>query len=242
MCDVVVELKPEVVSFHFGSPDGLLVRRLKESGCKIFGSATTVAEARWLEDHGADAVIAQGAEAGGHRGTFLATETASQAGTLALLPQVVDAVKVPVIAAGGIADGRGIAAAMALGASAAQLGTAYLLCPEARISAQYRAALKAARDDSTAITNVLTGRPARVIVNRVVRQIGLIAGEVPAFPLPNTALAALREKAEEQGSTDFSALYAGQAAPLGRELSAKEFTQTLAVEALERFRILAGLT
>jgi nitronate monooxygenase len=158
MCDVVVELKPEVVSFHFGSPDGLLVRRLKESGCKIFSSATTVAEARWLEDHGAGAVIAQGAEAGGHRGMFMATDTASQAGTLALLPQVVDAVKVPVVAAGGIADGRGIAAAMALGASAVQLGTAYLLCPEARISAQYRAALKAARDDSTAITNVLTGR------------------------------------------------------------------------------------
>jgi nitronate monooxygenase len=150
-------------------------------------------------------------------------------------------VKVPVIAAGGIADGRGIAAAMALGASAVQLGTAYLLCPEARISAQYRAALKAARDDSTAITNVLTGRPARVIVNRVVRQIGLIASEVPAFPLPNTALAPLREKAEEQGSTDFSALYAGQTAPLGRELSAKELTQTLALEALERFRALAGL-
>jgi nitronate monooxygenase len=242
MCDVVVELKPEVVSFHFGLPDQLLVRRLKDSGSKIFSSATTVAEARWLEDHGADAVIAQGAEAGGHRGMFLAAEAASQAGTLALLPQVVNAVKVPVIAAGGIADGRGIAAAMALGASAVQLGTAYLLCPEARISAQYRAALKAARDDSTAITNVLTGRPARVIVNRVVRQIGLIASEVPAFPLPNTALAPLREKAEGQGSTDFSALYAGQAAPLGRELSAKEFTQTLAVEALERFRILAGLT
>jgi nitronate monooxygenase len=241
MCDVIVELKPEVVSFHFGLPDALLVRRLKDSGCNIFSSATTVAEARWLEDHGADAVIAQGAEAGGHRSMFLATETASQVGTLALLPQVVDAVKVPVVAAGGIADGRGIAAAMALGASAVQLGTAYLLCSEARISAQYRAALKTARDDSTAITNVLTGRAARVIVNRVVRQIGLIAGEVPAFPLPNTDLAALREKAEEQGSTDFSALYAGQAAPLGRELSAKEFTQTLAAEALERFRALAGL-
>jgi nitronate monooxygenase len=240
MCDVVVELKPEVVSFHFGLPDALLVRRLKQSGCKIFSSATTVAEARWLEDHGADAVIAQGAEAGGHRGIFLATETASQVGTLALLPQVVDAVKVPVIAAGGIADGRGIAAAMALGASAVQLGTAYLLCPEARISAQYRAALKAARDDSTTITNLLTGRPARVITNRVVRQIGPIASEVPAFPLPNAALTPLRVKAEEQGSPDFSALYAGQAAPLGRELSARELTLKLAVEALERFRALAN--
>jgi nitronate monooxygenase len=237
---VVVELKPEVVSFHFGLPDALLVRRLKESGCKIFGSATTVAEARWLEDHGADAVIAQGAEAGGHRGTFLATETASQVGTLALLPQVVDVVKVPVIAAGGIAEARGIAAAMALGASAVQLGTAYLLCPEAPISGQYRAALKAARDDSTTITNVLTGRPARVIANRVVRQIGPIASEVPAFPLPNAALTPLRLKAEEQGSTDFSALYAGQGAPLARELSAKELTLILAVEALERFRALAS--
>ena len=240
MCDVVVELKPEVVSFHFGLPDALLVRRLKESGCKIFSSATTVAEARWLEDHGADAVIAQGVEAGGHRGMFLATETASQVGTLALLPQVVDAVKVPVIAAGGIADGRGIAASMALGASAVQLGTAYLLCPEARISAQYRTALKAARDDSTAITNVLTGRPARVITNRLVRQIGPIAREVPAFPLPNAALTSLRLKAEEQGSADFSALYAGQAASLGRELSAKELTLKLAAEALERLGALAS--
>jgi nitronate monooxygenase len=239
MCDVVVELKPEVVSFHFGLPDAFLVRRLKESGCRIFSSATTVAEARWLEDHGADAVIAQGAEAGGHRGMFLATETASQVGTLALLPQVVDAMKIPVIAAGGIADGRGIAAAMALGASAAQLGTAYLLCPEARISAQYRAALKAARDDSTDMTNVLTGRPARVITNRVVRELGPIASEIPPFPLPNAALTPLRVKAEEQGSTDFSALYAGQAAALGREHSARELTQKLAVEALERFRALA---
>jgi nitronate monooxygenase len=240
MCDLAVELKAEVVSFHFGLPDALLVRRLNESGCKIFSSATTVAEARWLEDHGADAVIAQGAEAGGHRGMFLTTETASQVGTLALLPQVVDAVKVPVIAAGGIGDGRGIAAAMALGASAVQLGTAYLLCPEALISAQYRAALKAARDDSTAITNVLTGRPARVIANRVVRQVGPIASEVPAFPLPTAALTPLRVKAEEQGSIDFSALYAGQAAPLGRELSAKELTLKLVIEALERFRALAS--
>jgi nitronate monooxygenase len=240
MCDAVVELKPEVVSFHFGLPDAFLVKRLRESGTKVFSSATTVAEARWLEDHGADAVIAQGAEAGGHRGMFLANETATQAGTLALLPQVVDAVKVPVIAAGGVADGRGIAAAMGLGASAVQLGTAYLLCPEARISAQYRAALKAARDDSTAITNVLTGRPARVITNRLVQQTGPIASEVPAFPLPIAVLTSLRMKAEEQGSIDFSALYAGQAAPLGRELAAKELTLKLAVEALERFRALAS--
>ena len=238
MCDVVIELKPEVVSFHFGLPDKSLIDRLKAAGCKIFSSATTVTEARWLEDHGVDAVIAQGIEAGGHRGMFLTTEPASQVGTLALVPQVVDAVRVPVIAAGGIADGRGIAAAFALGASAVQMGTAYLLCPEARISTSHRAALKSARDNLSVITNVLTGRPARVFMNRIARELGPLALGVPSFPLPGTALAPLRTKAESQGSTGFTALYAGQAAALGRELPPGELTLKLAAEALERLGML----
>src|SRR5205085_2837979 len=192
MCDVVVELKPDVVSFHFGLPEASLVKRVKAAGCIILSTATTVTEARWLEDHGADAIIAQGAEAGGHRGMFLTTDIASQIGTFALVVQVVDAVKVPVIAAGGVANGGSIAAAFALGASAVQMGTAYLLCPEARISSHHRAALKSARDKVTAMTNVLTGRPARVFMNRIVREVGPLADGVPAFPLAGAAVAPLR--------------------------------------------------
>jgi nitronate monooxygenase len=233
-CDVVVELKPAVVSFHFGLPETSLVDRLKAAGCVIFSSATTVTEARWLEDHGVDAVIAQGVEAGGHRAIFLTSDLTSQTGTLALVPQVVDAVKVPVIAAGGIGDGRAIAAALALGASAVQMGTAYLLCPEATISALHRAAIKTASDKLSTITNVLTGRPARVLVNRVVREIGPLATDVPSFPLGAIALEPLRKKAESQGSTDFSGLYAGEAAALCRELPAGELTSKLAAETLQR--------
>jgi nitronate monooxygenase len=239
MCDVVVELRPQVVSFHFGLPEKSLVDRLKAAGCLIFSSATTVTEARWLEEHGVDAVIAQGVEAGGHRGMFLTTEPASQLGTLVLVPQVVDAVKVPVIAAGGIADGRGIAAAFALGASAVQIGTAYLLCPEAPISAYLRAALRSAKDNLTAVSNVVSGRPARVFMNRIVREVGPVAIGVPSFPLGGAALEPLRAKAESQGSTDFSGLYAGQAAALSRELPAGELTLRLAAEALERLGALA---
>jgi nitronate monooxygenase len=239
ICDVVVELKPQVVSFHVGLPDRPLVDRLKAAGCLIFSSATTVAEARWLEEHGVDAVVAQGAEAGGHRGMFLTTELASQMGTLALVPQVVDAVKVPVIAAGGIADGRGIAAALALGASAVQMGTVYLHCPEAPISAQLRAALRSAKERITAVSNVVSGRPARVFMTRIVREVGPIAADVPSFPLGTVALAPLRTKAESQGSDDFSALFAGQGAALGRELPAGELTSRLATDALERLAALA---
>jgi nitronate monooxygenase len=236
MCDVVVDLKPRVVSFHWGLPEASLVGRLKAAGCIIFSSATTVAEARWLEDHGVDAIIAQGLEAGGHRGMFLTTELASQVGTLALVPQVVDAVKVPVIAAGGIADGRGIAAALALGAAAVQMGTAYLQCPEATTSSYERAALRSAKNNLTALSNVLTGRPARVFVNRIVREVGPIAADAPPFPTGIGALDPLRAKAESKGSGDFSGLYGGQAAALGRELPAGELTAVFAKEALERIR------
>ena len=223
-----------VISFHFGLPEKSLVDRLKAASCVILSSATTITEARWLEEHGVDAVIAQGIEAGGHRATFLTNEPASQLGTLVLVPQVVDAVKVPVIAAGGIADGRGIAAAFALGASAVQMGTAYLLCPEATISALHRAAIKSAKDQLSAISNVLTGRPARVLVNRIVREVGPLASDVPSFPLGAVALGPLRTKAESQGSADFSGLYAGEAAALCRELPAGELTLKLAAEALQR--------
>jgi len=243
MCEIVEETKPEIVSFHFGLPEPRLLDRLKASGFLIMGSATTADEARWLEERGTDVVIAQGFEAGGHRGIFLtqdmSADLARQAGTFALVPQVVDAVKVPVIAAGGIADARGIVAALALGAAAVQMGTAYLWCPEARISAPHRAALQSAHDDATAVTNLMTGRPARAIVNRVMREIGPISDVAPEFPLAAGALAPLRAKAEAQGSGDFSPMWAGQAAALGRPLPAGELTRALAAEALQRIRAMA---
>jgi len=193
MCEVVEETKPEVVSFHFGLPEPGLLRRLKAGRFLVMSSATTAAEARWLEACGVDAVIAQGCEAGGHRGIFLSDDIATQAGTFALVPQVVDAVKVPVIAAGGITDARGIAAAFALGAAGVQIGTAYLWCPEAKISAPHRAALKSARDDGTALTNLMTGRPARGFINRLMREVGPISEVAPEFPLAAGALAAARQ-------------------------------------------------
>jgi nitronate monooxygenase len=238
MCALICELKPRVVSFHYGLPQAALVARLKAAGCLIQSSATTVAEAQWLAAHGADAIIAQGLEAGGHRGTFLGHDLGQQVGTFALVPQVVDAVGVPVIAAGGIADARGIAAALALGASAVQLGTAYLLCPEAKISAPYRAALRAAGDQNTVLTNVFSGRPARSILNRLIREVGPLSAEAPPFPLAAAATQPLRSKAEASGSCAFSPLLAGQAAALAREADAGELTQALAREARA---LLAGL-
>jgi nitronate monooxygenase len=239
-CAVVEELRPEVVSFHFGLPNPDLVRRVKAAGCLVMSSATTVEEARWLDERGVDAVIAQGAEAGGHRGMFLSDDVAAQVGTFALVPQVVDAVKVPVIAAGGVTDARGIAAALALGAAGVQIGTAYLFAPEAKISAPHRTALRVARDDATAITNLMTGRPARGLYNRLMRDLGPINDIAPAFPLAAGALAPLKAKAEAAGSGEFSALWAGQAAALGRELPASSLTRLLAQEALECLRRLAG--
>jgi nitronate monooxygenase len=202
-CAIVEEFKPEIVSFHFGLPEPRLLARVRAAGCKVIASATTAAEAKWLAERGCDAVIAQGAEGGGHRGMFLSDDVASQAGTFALVPQVADAVKVPVIAAGGIADARGIVAAFALGAAAVQIGTAYLFCPEARVSAPHRAALRRAKDNATAVTNIFTGRPARGLVNRTMRELGPISAEAPAFPLAGNALAPLKAKAETQGSGDF---------------------------------------
>ena len=240
MCALVEELKPEIVSFHFGLPAPALLKRVKAAGCIVMASATIVREAIWLEENGADVIIAQGAEAGGHRGMFLTENIHEQPGTFALVPQVVDAVKVPVIAAGGIADGRGIAAAFALGASGVQIGTAYLRCPESRVIAPARVALAQARDDSTVITNVMTGRPARGVANRVMREVGPISPDAPAFPHSATALGPLKVAAEKLGKVDFTSLWAGQALRLGREMRAAELTRALAGAALARLSRMAG--
>ncbi len=235
-CTAVEDLRPQVVSFHFGLPEPRLFERVAATGAKILSSATTVDEARWLEARGCDAIIAQGVEAGGHRGMFRTTDIATQRGTFSLLPQVVDAVSVPVIAAGGIGDGRGIAAAFALGASAAQIGTAYLFCPEATIAEPHRRALATAGDRETALTNIFTGRPARGIVNRIMREIGPISPLAPEFPLAGGAVAPLRSAPGAAGSEDFMSLWAGQSAALGRSVPASELTRELADEALAILR------
>ena len=208
--EILREFRPPVVSFHFGLPAPGLLAELKSWGTRVLSTATTVAEAVWLESHGADAVIAQGVEAGGHRGMFLSDDITTQMGTLALLPQVVAGVRVPVIAAGGIADAAGISAAMALGAAGVQLGTAFLLCPEATTTELHRAALVSESATHTALTNVFSGRPARGIVNRVIRELGPMSPVAPAFPLAGTAMAPLRKAAETRGSSDFSPLWSGQ--------------------------------
>ena len=224
--------------FHFGLPDKDLLHRVRKTGAKILSSATTVSEARWLEDQGCDAIIAQGFEAGGHRGMFLTEDVSTQVGTMALVPQVVDAVRVPVIAAGGIADARGILAAFALGAAAVQIGTSYLHCPEAQISPIYRQELKGTKDNDSAITNVFTGRPARAIVKRFVREIGPMSDIAPKFPLAAAASAPLRAKSEMAGSADFTPLWSGQSARLSRELPAADLTKQLAAEALKNLALL----
>jgi nitronate monooxygenase len=232
MCVVVETCRPEVVSFHFGLPERDLLKRVKDSGALVFSSATTVAEARWLEQHGCDVIIAQGYEAGGHRGIFLSDDINTQPGTMALVPQVVDAVSIPVIAAGGITDARGIVAAFALGAAGVQMGTAYLLTPEALISELHRAALASAADDQTALTNVFSGRPARGLMNRVMREVGPMSDQTPAFPGAGAALAPLKAAAEAKGEVDFTSLWSGQAATLAEAMPAAELTQRLAAEAL----------
>jgi nitronate monooxygenase len=225
---VLADFRPAVVSFHFGLPSEDLLAVVRSWGAKVLSSATSVDEAVWLEARGVDAIIAQGVEAGGHRGMFLSDDPSTQVGTLALVPQIVSAVSRPVIAAGGIADARGVAAALALGAAGVQVGTAYLLCPEATTSAVHRAALKSAAARDTAVTNVFTGRPARGIVNRVMREVGPLSSAAPAFPLAAAALAPLRAKAESMGSGDFSSLWAGQNVSGCKEVPAAQLTRELA--------------
>lgn len=226
--DALSEFRPAVVSFHFGLPVPNLLARVRSWGAKILSSATTVDEARWLEARGVDAIIAQGLEAGGHRGIFLSKDLNTQLGTFALVPQIVRAVNIPVIAAGGIADPKGVAAAVALGASGVQIGTAYMLCTEATTSAVHRAALKSDAARVTALTNLFTGRPARGIVNRLMRELGPISAAAPAFPLATSAIAPLRAKAESLGRGDFSPLWAGQNPTGCKEVSAAVLTRELA--------------
>jgi nitronate monooxygenase len=228
MAELVCEFKPDVVSFHFGLPAPELLAMVKGSGAKVLSSATTVAEALWLESNGVDAVIAQGLEAGGHRGVFLTQDLASQVGTFALLPQIVSAVKVPVIAAGGIASAQGVKAALGLGASAVQVGTAYLLCPEAATSQVHRMALASAEAKVTALTNIFTGRPARSIVNRIMRELGPMIPNAPTFPLAGAASLPLRQKAESLGLGDFSPLWAGQNTSGCKDIPAAQLTEELA--------------
>jgi nitronate monooxygenase len=224
---VLAEFPPAVVSFHFGLPAAPLVQQVRSWGARILSSATTVEEARWLEARGVDAIIAQGSEAGGHRGMFLTADLGSQLATAALVPQIARAVRVPVIASGGIADAAGVAALMRLGAAGVQVGSAYLLCPEATTSAVHRSALLSAAGAATAITNLFTGRPARGIVNRLMRELGPLNSAVPDFPLAANALAPLRAHAERLGSGDFSPLWAGENARLCRARPAGEVTREL---------------
>ena len=231
MADVLDAFKPEVVSFHFGLPAPDLLARVKSLGALVMSSATTIEEACWLERNGADIIIAQGLEAGGHRGHFLGNDVldvSAQMGTFALLPQVIRAVNVPVVAAGGIADAAGVRAAMGLGAAGVQIGTSFLLCHESNASPMHRAALGSEMAVHTCLTNLFTGRPARSIVNRIMREMGAINRHAPSFPLATAAIMPLRTAAEAQGSMDFSPLWAGQNTSGCQAISAAELTLELA--------------
>jgi len=229
MATVVEELRPPVVSFHFGLPTEPLLARVKATGAVVIGNATTIEEARWLEDRGVDAIIAQGFEAGGHTGRFLGSDPAEAIGLFALLPLIADAVSVPMIAAGGIGDARGIAAAFVLGASAVQLGSAYLHSPEARISDVHRRRLG---EGGTVFTNLLSGGLARGIRGRLIEDLGPVRDEAPPYPLASAALAPIRAAAEKLGEYGFGPMWAGQGAPLGRQLPAAQLTRELAAGAL----------
>lgn len=227
IADVIEEFRPPVVSFHFGLPATALLNRVRSWGSMILASATTVDEGLWLEERGVDAVIAQGVEAGGHRGMFLSDDLTTQVGTFALVPQLVNALTIPVIAAGGIADAAGVRAVQALGACGVQVGTAYLLCPEATTHDVHRSALRSETARHTALTNLFSGRPARGIINRFMAECGPISDAAPAFPLAGAAVAPLRAKAEQRGSGDFSPLWAGQHVQPTNEMPAADLTRQL---------------
>ena len=225
---VLQKHRPAVVSFHFGLPEADTLQAVRDIGSKIMCSATTLAEALWLENAGVDLIIAQGVEAGGHRGMFLTEDITTQVGTFSLLPQIVQAVNLPVIAAGGIASRDGVIAALQLGASAAQIGTTFLLCDEADTSPIHRAALKSVDSVHTALTNRFSGRPARSVANRLIRELGPMGGnEIPPFPMAYTALGPLRALAEAQGSGDFTPLWSGQNSSGCEEIPAAEMIERL---------------
>ena len=233
LADLIEPFRPPVVSFHFGLPAPDLLSRVKAWGTKVLSSATTVEEAVWLQANGADAVIAQGWEAGGHRGHFLKPDLdlAGQAGLFALLPRIVAAVRIPVIAAGAIVDAASVRATLALGAAGVQAGTAFLCCPEARTSAVHRAALAGALPgvgSDSVVTAAFTGRPARALVNRWARESGAVQAHIPPFPLAAGALAGLRQAAEAAGQGDFSPLWAGQNTRACRTVPAAEVVRELA--------------
>jgi nitronate monooxygenase len=228
-CAVVEDVRPDVVSFHFGLPEPSLLQRVKATGAKLFGCATSVEEARFLAERAVDAIIVQGFEAGGHTGRFLGADPAEAVGLFALLPQVADAVDVPVIAAGGIADGRGIAAAFALGASAVQLGTAYLACPESLLPEGARAVLPSR---PTVMTNIYSGGLARAVRGRLIDEIGAVRSEAPPYPLAGAASGPLFRAALERGDFGFMPILAGQSAALAQRLPAAELTRKLVADAL----------
>lgn len=229
MADAIESFKPPVVSFHFGLPDNDLLQRVKSWGSQIWSSATTVDEARWLEANGVDVIIVQGYEAGGHRGMFLTEDLTTQSGTFTLLPQIAQSTDLPVVAAGGITTPQTVQAALSLGASAVQCGTAYLLCDEATTSTIHRTSLKDPQQyRHTAVTNVFSGRPARGIVNRIMDEIGPVCAQAPAFPLASLAVTALRTEAEAHGKGDFSSLWCGQNATGCEDISAEQMTLKLA--------------
>ena len=234
VADILEEFRPPVVSFHFGLPSPELIARVRRWGAKILSSATTLDEGLWLEAHGVDAIIAQGLEAGGHRGHFLSDDLTRQCGLFALVPQIARAVKVPVIAAGGIGDRRTVAAAHSLGAVGVQPGTAYLLCPEAGTRSVHRAALVSEAGHHTALTSLFTGGAARGIMNRLMRELGPLNPIAPAYPLASAALAPLRRAAEPQGHGDFSPLWAGQNATACRAVPAADLTRELGAAAADR--------
>lgn len=226
--DLLERYRPAVVSFHFGLPAPRLLRRVRELGCRVISSATTLTEALWLAARGVDAVIAQGVEAGGHRGMFLVQDLDTQSATLELVRSCAERIPVPVIAAGGIADVADVRAARQAGAAGVQVGTAYLLCPEATTGAAYRAVLASGRVHQTDFTNLFTGRPARGIVNRIMRELSLLHPAAPQFPLAATAMAPLRAAAEMAGSGDFSPLWCGTRGAACRPVPAAGLTHDLA--------------
>ncbi|NIJ07344.1 nitronate monooxygenase [Sphingomonas vulcanisoli] len=228
MAAVVEEVRPEAVSFHFGLPPADLLARVRAAGAFILSSATTVPEGRWLAERGVDAVIAQGWEAGGHSARFLPADPSSAMTTMALVPLLADATGLPIIAAGGIADGRGIAAAAMLGAAAVQIGTAFLACPESLISAHHRSRLAGDTAEETVMTNVFTGRLARGFPNRLTRELGPLSPITPPFPHAGDALAPLRAAAP----ADFANMWAGQAARLARTEPAEALSRRLIAETL----------